>query len=148
MGNSYYTGTLSTFASLYKVTFLSYSFFYLLGIKIPKRNNLTSDPRFLVAKTFIESNTGRLITCSDISKECCLSTRQLSRIFKTETGKSLSKYIIAAKIKRAKRLLLDTQHSIKEISFLLGFENESSFSSFFKRYCEMTPGSFRTKMSK
>lgn len=124
-----------------------YSFFYALDVKIPKNSNYSYDPRFVMAKAYIENNTDKLLTCDDVSKECCLSTKQLSRIFNTETGRSLADYITTAKIKHAKRLLIDTQHSIKEIGFLLGFENESNFVSFFKRHCRSTPGAFRKEMS-
>ena len=47
------------------------------------------------------------------------------------------------KVKKAKRLLLESNLSIKEISFILGFENEGSFILFFKKHCSTTPGSFR-----
>lgn len=124
-----------------------YSFLYALNIKIPKNSNDSRDPRFFMAKAYIENNSDKLLTCNDVSKECCLSTKQLSRIFKTETGQTLTDYIVACKIKQIKRLLLDTQYSVKEIGFLLGFENESNFVSFFKRHCELPPGAFRAKMS-
>ena len=124
-----------------------YSFLYALNVKIPKNSKYSRDPRFFVAKSYIDNNIGKLLTCDDVAKECCLSAKQLSRIFTAEIEQSLAEYIVGAKIKHAKRLLSDTQYSVKEIGFLLGFENESNFVSFFKRHCGMPPGAFRTKVS-
>ena len=124
-----------------------YTVFQNLHIRIPEIKRSSCDPRFLVAKVFIENNNNRIISCDEVAKECCLSTRQLSRIFKTETGIPPSEYIVLTKVKLAKKLLLDSRYTIKEVGFLLGFENESSFVSFFKRHCAMSPGIFRKEMS-
>ena len=124
-----------------------YSFLYALNIKIPKNSNYSRDPRFFMAKAYIDNNTDKLLNCDDVAKECCLSAKQLGRIFKSEIGLSLAEYIVVSKINYAKRLLLDTQYSVKEIGFLLGFENESNFVSFFRRQ-GTPPGIFRTEMSK
>ncbi len=124
-----------------------YSVFKELSVDIPRFENNPHDPRFLVAKAFIENNTYKSISCTEVANECCLSTKQLNRIFKTETEKSVSEYINHIKMKQAKKLLLDNQLTIKEICFKLGFENESNFISFFKRHCGLTPGIFRKQMS-
>ncbi len=130
-----------------RVLEILYSFLYALNVKIPKNSNHSRDPRFFMAKTYIDNNTDKLLTCNDVAKECCLSARQLTRIFSAQTGESLADYISASKIKHAKRLLVDTQHSIKSIGFLLGFKNESSFVSFFRRHHGTPPGVFRKGMS-
>ncbi|NPA08854.1 MAG: helix-turn-helix domain-containing protein, partial [Chlorobi bacterium] len=45
----------------------------------------------------------------------------------------------------AKRLLLFTDKSVKEITYELGFEDVSYFSNFFKRLSGNTPVSFKKK---
>jgi len=124
-----------------------YSLFESLSVEMPSQKADHHDPRFLVAKAFIENNKYKNISCTEVANECCLSTKQLNRIFKTETEKSVSEYINYIKIKLAKKLLTDNRLSIKEICFNLGFENESSFISFFKRHSGLTPGNFKKQMS-
>ena len=124
-----------------------YQIFRAYDLPIPAGRNDFRDPRFLVAKAYIENNLHRSLTCDRIAAECCLSTRQLNRIFHTETEKSLSEYIVAERIKTAKKLLREHQYTVKEIAFSLGFENEGSFISFFKRHCGQPPGIFRKEMS-
>ena len=115
----------------------------MTDIVLPQLSDKMIDSRVLVAKNFIKNNHHLIIKCEDVAKECCLSTKQLSRIFKKHMGVSISEYIASSKIKYAKQFLMQSDKSIKEISFLLGFENESSFVSFFKRRVGTAPGNFR-----
>ncbi len=114
-----------------------------LKIELPQHREGDLDPRFLVAKDYIENNHNRTISCEDVAMECCLSSKQISRIFKIYTGSSLFEYIVKERMKYAKELLLHSEASIKEISFTMGFENECSFISFFKRHSGMPPGIYR-----
>lgn len=118
-----------------------------LNTPVPSYEKEYTDTRFLVAKKYINTNKNRLISCEDVAKECCLSKRQLNRIFLQNAGKSLSTYITDTKTKYAEELLTNTRLSIKEISFMLGFKNESSFVLFFKRRFDVPPGIYRNRMS-
>ena len=109
---------------------------------LPSASRLTEDRRITVAKDYIRNNRSRLITCKDVAKEICLSSKQLNRIFKAQTGKTAYDYITDVRIEYAKQLLLDDV-SIKQVSFTLGFGNESSVVSFFKRPCKMPPGEYK-----
>lgn len=118
-----------------------------LPLSLADPQQKASDPRFLVAKNYIQQNSRQLLSCEAVAQECGYSAKQLSRIFKSHTGKSLYEYITHARIQEATALLLDSSKSIQQISFLMGFENESSFVSFFKRHCGVTPGNFRKQKS-
>ena len=118
-----------------------------LQIDLTDPNRKTPDPRFLVARNYIHQNSRQLLSCEAVAQECGYSSKQLSRIFKHHTGKTLYEYISHARIQEATALLLDSTQSIQQVSFLMGFENESSFVSFFKRHCGVTPGNFRKQKS-
>lgn len=124
-----------------------YDMIRALEIDIPARGGAQVDPRFDIAKSFIRNNKNRLIFCEDVAKECCLSSKQLNRIFKQHTGKTLFEYIVDSRLRYAQNLLLQSGATIKEIGYMLGFENESSFISFFKRQCGMPPSAFRKQGS-
>lgn len=123
-----------------------YSVCNALQMRLPEIDDRECDSRVIVAKEYIANNRHRIINCEDVAKECCLSSKQLNRVFKSCTGSSVFEYIISSRIKYAKQLLLQNEYSIKEISFMMGFEDECGFVSFFKRHCGIPPGSFR-KMS-
>lgn len=124
-----------------------YTVFKTLNQEIPQ-NIEAVEPRLYVAKRFIKNNRHINITCNDVASECCLSTKQLNRIFKKYTDKTLNEYIIADKAQKAEKLLLNSNMSIKEIGAELGFENDSSFSLFFKRFYGVSPTTYKnSKMS-
>ena len=126
-----------------KILEILYAVFKTLGVQLPENRETDTDSRFLVAKAYIQNNKHRLITCEDVAKECCLSVKQISRIFKNTVDQTLFDYIVDVRVKYAKKLLLQSESSVKEIGYMLGFENESSFVSFFKRQCGTPPGAFR-----
>ena len=45
----------------------------------------------------------------------------------------------------AKRMLLFSELSAKEISFAFGFEEASNFSTFFRKHVGLSPSAFRQK---
>lgn len=119
------------------------SAFESVGVDIPCIEDTQFDSRAAVAKNYIKSNIHSILSCDDVARECCLSSKQMSRIFRKAVGCSVYEYIIYERIKYAKKLLTKTENSVKEISFMMGFENESSFVTFFKRHCGLPPGVFR-----
>ena len=110
--------------------------------KLPPASHVTEDPRVTVAKEYVYKNRGRLITVDDVAKECSISRKQLDRIFKAQTDKTVHDYLIETRVSYAKQLL-QGEKSIKEIGYTLGFDNESSFVSFFKRHCGVSPGAYK-----
>jgi AraC family transcriptional activator of pobA len=72
-----------------------------------------------------------------------LSPRKLGRIARLYTGKHLSEIIDERLVTEAKRLLLYSGLSVKEIAVRLGFEEHSYFSRVFKKHTGKTPSGFR-----
>ncbi|WP_313182911.1 AraC family transcriptional regulator [Sphingobacterium siyangense] len=67
----------------------------------------------------------------------------LNRCIKKQTGRTTTDHIAERLISEAKALLKYTKWDISEISYVLGFEEQSHFTNFFKKYTNITPGSFR-----
>ncbi len=76
--------------------------------------------------------------------ELNLMPRNLSRIIKTISGISAKSHIESELIKKAQSHLKEG-HSITTITFELGFQEVSHFSSFFKKHTGKTPSSFLSK---
>ena len=114
-----------------------------MKIPLPKRKNEDVDERFLQACKYIRDNRSALISCDEVAKACGLSPKQLGRIFMKNSGIALSEYIIRERINHAKKLLAEKDLTIKQAGYALGFENPSSFVSFFKRHCGKSPKSYR-----
>lgn len=73
-----------------------------------------------------------------------ISAGHLSELVKQQSGKPAIAHIHERLILEAKRLLLHSEQSIKEIAFGLGFEDASYFNRFFKRITTRTPVEYRT----
>ncbi len=72
-----------------------------------------------------------------------LSAKNLSEILKKETGHSAKPIIDEFIIFEAKSLLKQTQMSIKEVVYWLGYEDPSYFTKFFKTKVGVTPLEYR-----
>ncbi|SDQ05135.1 AraC-type DNA-binding protein [Chryseobacterium soldanellicola] len=72
-----------------------------------------------------------------------ITTRHLSSVVKSITGKSASQIISAIVINEAKVLLNSSNKPVSEISNMLGFSDQYSFSHFFKKHLEVSPSQYR-----
>jgi len=87
------------------------------------------------------------ITLTQISREVFLSPNYCNHIFKTQTGCTISEYILRTKMERAKHLLLTTPKSLADVATSLGYKQYSYFSRIFKKEVGVSPVSFRKSYS-
>lgn len=100
--------------------------------------NLIRDFNYLVEKHFKS-----LHAVSDYAKLLNRTPKTLSNLFSTMTNKTPLDYIHDRIMLEARRMLIYTDITIKEISYLLGFEDIQSFSRFFKNKESISPRKFR-----
>nr|WP_319397447.1 helix-turn-helix transcriptional regulator [uncultured Carboxylicivirga sp.] len=72
-----------------------------------------------------------------------VNEKVLSREVKAIIGKTPKVYIDSRTILEAKRLLIYSNFSIKEVGYDLGFEEPSYFNKYFKKHTKLTPVEFR-----
>ena len=94
------------------------------------------------AKQYIANHRFQKIALSDVAAELEITPSYLSRIFKKVTQKSFSDYIGEVKIEEAKKLLLQDNNRIYEVSAMLGYDDPYYFSKVFKRVTQMTPSEY------
>lgn len=88
------------------------------------------------------------ITVKELAEYCNLSESYLSKLFKKETGKSISDYITDMKIRAAGNMLLYSDYPISEISSILAFPSQSYFTKVFKKIHSVTPLEYRNSQGK
>jgi AraC-like DNA-binding protein len=91
----------------------------------------------------IETHIASHKQVSEYAQMLSLSTYQLNAITKTTLGKTCSQLIDDTLILGAKRYLLATSNQITQIAYLLGYEDISYFSRFFKKHTGYSPEAFR-----
>lgn len=77
-----------------------------------------------------------------------ISQTYLSRVIRQISGKTVNNYIAEALYTDARRLLVFTDLTVKEIAEQLGFSDQSSFGKFFKKKSETSPANFRDEYKK
>ena len=77
-----------------------------------------------------------------------ISQTYLSRVIRQISGKTVNNYIAEALYTDARRLLVFTDLTVKEIADQLGFSDQSSFGKFFKKKSETSPANFRDEYKK
>lgn len=92
---------------------------------------------------YIKNHLGNDISREEVAAQAFLNPDYLDRIFKKETGMSVSKYITHEKVNLAKFLLTTTDKSIADIALQIGFSNMSNFASMFKRMTGVNPNEYR-----
>lgn len=85
----------------------------------------------------------RVFRVQEYADEQNLHPNYLSNVIKTKTGKAIGTWIAEKTITEAKSLLQNSDTSIKEIAFLLGFTESSHFSNYFKKHSGLSPIQYR-----
>ena len=93
--------------------------------------------------SFVNNNLTKEFNTQDIADELKISRPYLSKVFKEETGITLSEYITKERIHEGERLLKYTDRSISYISSNLGFSSQSHFTRVFKQINGLTPLEYR-----
>jgi len=92
---------------------------------------------------FIKKHYAEKLPLDSLAKEVFLSKSYLSSIFKKETGLSLTEYITKVRVEKSKKLLLENNSSLAQISGQCGFKDQSYFTKVFKKETGVSPKQFR-----
>lgn len=94
-------------------------------------------------KRYIDENLAFDVDIRRIAAAFHYNPRYLCRLFKKETGISLSDYLAAERLSHAKVLLKETSRTVIEISIEVGFNNVTYFNKLFKAAFGTTPTAYR-----
>lgn len=120
------------------------------------------DIKNILTKEFIETNkkeAGRIdivfqyimdnfkndIYIEDMASKLHLSVASFSRFFKQHTRKTFSHCVTEIRVSHACQLLMEGQHSVSEIGYMSGFENQSNFFRHFKTLMGLTPRQYKER---
>ncbi len=84
-----------------------------------------------------------LRTATEYAQQLAVHVNHLNKVLKENTGKTTTQIITTRIIQEAKILLKQTNWSISEIAYSLGFEEIAHFSNFFRKQTSLAPLAFR-----
>ncbi|MDF2922466.1 MAG: response regulator [Paenibacillaceae bacterium] len=90
----------------------------------------------------VEQELDQDLTLNSVADSLFINPSYLSRLFKQETGKAFSSYILEYKMEKAKELLL-AGCKVHDAARMTGFKEDSYFIRVFRKYWGTTPGEMR-----
>lgn len=102
------------------------------------------DQKIEQAKIIMNENVFKNVDPEELAMRLNISYSWFRKVFKDYTGYAPAKYLQELKLRKAKHLLVSTSQSVKEISFLLGYQSTEYFFSFFKKHTGLTPLEYRS----
>lgn len=110
------------------------------------RNSIASSNNDSIEKIrqYIHNNFSEKITISQLAEIDHCSESYLSRRFKQLTGTTIVKYINKTRINAATHILVTSNASIEQVSYLAGFDSPKYFCKVFKEATGLSPREFRT----
>lgn len=106
-----------------------------------EKNKLTELPRRF--KELLDQNIRKLHSPQEYASLLNVSPNHLNKVLKKSTHKTTKSWIQETLIIEAKVLLCQTDLSVKEIAFDLGFLDTSYFSRAFKKLTHLSPAEYR-----
>jgi len=108
---------------------------------------LNTNEKLESIKKYIADNLDKDLSVKSISKNTNISKSVLYKLFSTSSEYTVSEYINRQRIAAAKRMLLQTDMSIEEISKKCGYTSSDYFGRVFKKFVKLSPQQYRKEYS-
>lgn len=104
--------------------------------------NRGSDAYIDYALNYIRNNYAA-ISVTDIAAYLGISRSHLTRLFRQKLDCTPSEYLMKTRMDQAARLIKDTDLSVQEVSDIVGYEDQLTFSKAFKKVFGLSPKYYR-----
>ena len=97
-------------------------------------------------RAFIDGNYHRRVSLSEVAESLAVSPSYLSRVFRRETGMTLTAYVQRARIDRSLVLLAQGVKNLSEIAYQVGYQNYRDFYRNFVKQENEPPRKVRARL--
>jgi len=104
---------------------------------VPERRCIQKAIEYIYAKYAAD------FSLNELANEANLSQFYFIRSFKEQTGKTPYEFLLDIRIEKACEMLREKEMKVAEICYLSGFNNQSHFTSVFKRKVGISPSRYR-----
>lgn len=88
------------------------------------------------------------LTMEELSEHFGYHKKYLTTFFKKQSGTTIKQFILQTKMDHAKAELTDTNHTISQICYNIGFNDVHNFSNAFKKITGLSPSDYRNSYNK
>lgn len=120
--------------------------YYLHTIESSLSENVNQTQDHFLVLNYIQAHLNN-VTLADVAAHFNFSVSYCSRLIKASTGQGFNEWKNSLRMRRAERMLLNTNKTIASISEELGYMNPETFIRSFKKFTEMTPAQYRKQVN-
>lgn len=96
-----------------------------------------------LAIQYINDNYTNKLYIEEVCKIATMSNTYFSYLFKQITGKTFTEYVNNLRIRKATEMLIETQLSVSDICFNIGFNDTTYFNRVFKKETGLSPTEYK-----
>ena len=96
--------------------------------------------KLMIATAYIHDHLNTELTVADIARAVHMSPHHFTFLFKHSTGMPPYQYVIEARARKARELLNSGKFSISEVTYQVGFADQSHLTRHIKHVYGVTPG--------
>lgn len=93
-------------------------------------------------REYLESHYADDISLEDMAAQVNISPQYFSKLIKKTTGFNFIDWLSMLRVKKAKDLLTNTNLTVKEVCFMVGYKDPNYFSRIFKKRIGITPSEY------
>lgn len=97
---------------------------------------------------YITMHVSEDISMDDLAAYFNYNKKYLTTFFRKQSGFTIKHFILQTKMDHAKAELTDTNHSVSQIAYTIGFNDVHHFSNAFKKITGLSPSDYRNGFSK
>lgn len=140
-----YSSYLNQFMSLSGDKLIEFAFQSFIAItnfvkpqtSIDYTNNIVKATREYLEKHYAED-----ISLEDMAAQVNISPQYFSKLIKKTTGFNFIDWLSTLRVKKAKELLTNSNLTVKEVCFMVGYKDPNYFSRIFKKRIGITPSEY------
>lgn len=113
------------------------------GIPFPIQHPFPKDEKLIEIALFLAKNIEKNYTLEEIAHEFGMSSRTLSRKFKTNLGMNYVRFLRSLRITKSLELIAENKYNMYEVAMLVGYNSLSTFSNIFHKVLNMRPTEYQ-----
>ncbi|MGM9937289.1 MAG: response regulator [Candidatus Ornithomonoglobus sp.] len=115
---------------------------------IVKESDPNADTSFDSVEKYLKEHYKEEIVIKDIAKIFHMNHVYLGVAFSRKTGMSIKTYVHSLRMKEVERLIRETDMSLKNIAYEVGYNNYNNFFTWFEKIFGTTPEEYRKNLNK
>jgi two-component system response regulator YesN len=121
----------------------AYQLFIYITSYVKPQNSIDYTNHIVDAtKEYLENHYTEDITLEVLAEQVNISPQYFSKLIKKTTGFNFTDWLSMLRVKRAKELLTNSNLTVKEVCFMVGYKDPNYFSRIFKKRIGITPSEY------